>query len=46
MAAAQAVVREHQEHHLQVFIFFNCANIYFEYITLIKKKIKWPRPRQ
>jgi hypothetical protein len=26
MAAAQAVVREHQEHHLQVF-FLNCANI-------------------
>ncbi len=45
MAAAQAVVREHQEQHLQVF-FLNCANIYFEYITLIKKKIKWPRPRQ
>ncbi len=46
MAAAQAVVREHQEHHLQVFYFFIVRIFLFEYITLVKKKIKWPRPRQ
>jgi hypothetical protein len=40
MAAAQAVVREHQEHHLQVFFFFNCANIFIRIHYTDKKENK------